>query len=634
MRKIYKVMMFFMAMGILQSCGNENVTEELTEDIDALETRIDALEKMHEQVKAIKDLLDSSNTENCIVSIENVYDGDKLVGYKINFLNREPVILYTYVDSSEPQIAVVEVDGVLYWQINGSILEYEGKKVAVSYGNPEFRFQDGEWQVSFNNSDWEAIPVIYGNPVMDIKLDTTSSDYVLFYINGERVEIPWYKPLEIEFKYGNIIINDDSDNVVIDRINGATEFNISYNVSGFKSEDKPEIKVYAQDGYTVDYNYVISSKPGESDNRSLTGTITAKSPDGEFHLGRLVVLVSDGKQRTIKRELVIKDSETDGTIISVAQNDIEVPAGVGVKEIKVTSDVPIANLKVEVPNGIDWISVNSESQIKALSRTVSQDITLKLNIALNGNYYSRVAEITIFDNSTYTIVEPIKIRITQSANIVTIKNLTAGGLKTALEGKNPTEIIALKLSGKIDRGNGGDFAYLKELATTGKLKWMDISGTTICSDGKTSAQIPSNAFEGTNLEYIYLPDNISHIHQSAFRGSKLIKIELPSKLATIEPYAFFGCPELTEVTILSNTKIHNCSFRDCPKLKAVKINLASPPPYEDVKSDDLATAPFGVYNKETGELTKVPELYTLTDSGPNFAGWWELYFDKILPNMY
>lgn len=618
-------------MGITQSCVNDNVTGELESEMDALETRIDAIEKMHEQVKAIKDLLDSRNTDNGIVSIENVYEGNMLVGYKINFVDGEPIILYTYVDSSEPQVSVIEEDGILYWQINGSILEYEGKKVAVNFGNPEFRFHEGEWQVSFNDSGWETVPVIYGDPVFEITLDTTNSDFVLFRINGEEVKIPWYKPLEMEFKYGNMIINDDNDNVVIDRISETTEFNISYNVSGFKADDKPEIKVYAQDGYTVEYNYVINSKPSDTDNRSLTGTITAKSPVGDFHLGKLVVLVSDGKQRTIKRELVIKDSAADGTVISVASSDITVAAEAHIEDITVSSDVQITNLKVVIPEGISWITVNSGSVIK--SRAGVQEVSLKLDIEKNDSYYSRVAEIMVVDNSTYTIVEPIKIRITQSANIVTINNLTAGGLQNALADKTPDEIKALKISGKIERNNS-DFAYLKTLATDGSLEWLDISGTTILYNGTSSSQIPKEAFRNTKLAYIYLPDNVTHINEHAFSGSRIVKIELPNKLATIKPYAFFECPDLTEVVIVSNTKINKCAFRDCPNLKAVKINLASPPPYEGVNHENPQDAPFGEYNESDGTLTKVPELYTLTDSGHNFEGWWEQYFETILPNLY
>lgn len=617
-------LLLLVCSGMWVSCENMDSTEDLKKDMDTLEERIEALEKMHDQVKAIQEILDAGNKDYQITSIENIVDENtaELIGYKVNFLNGTYITLYKDGVDGVPPIAVVEENGILYWQANGVILEYGGEKVPVSKGEPQFRYENGEWQVSYNNGPWEAVPVFYGNPVIDIHVDVSSKDYVLFTINGKEVKIAWYKPLDIALKIGNQTLDSQDNTVTVNREGEVKEFVIDYEVSGFTSGDEPDIKVYAYNGYTVKNEFSVEAG-GTTDSQVVSGKIVAQSPE-VFNLGKLVLLASDGKQRCLMRTIVIMGSD-DGTDISMTDEALEVDAsGNENLSFKISSDVKSGNLTVEIPEGVDWISVASESEVKALSRGNVMDYNVKLVISKNENYYPRSAEISIVDNSEYTVVKPIKVKIVQKENITDIKGVTAGGLKASL-GDSPETIAALRITGTLDNT---DIEYLKKLSSegTGKLIWLDISET-------ANTSLTSSAFNGTKLQYIALPKKLTHIWDQAFRNSQLERIEFPSSLATIKGAAFMGCKNLKEVVIHSATKISNKAFRDCTSLKQVKLYLASPPVLEGV-DEKPENAPFGVYDSATGQLTKVPELYTLTDSGESFQGWWENYFENIYPNLY
>lgn len=618
-------LLLLVCSGMWVSCENMDSTEDLKKDMDTLEERIEALEKMHDQVKAIQEILDAGNKDYQITSIENIVDENtaELIGYKVNFLNGTYITLYKDGVDGVPPIAVVEENGILYWQVNGVILEYGGEKVPVSKGKPQFRYENGEWQVSYNNGPWEAVPVFYGNPVIDIHVDVSSKDYVLFTINGKEVKIAWYKPLDIALKIGNQTLDSQDNTVTVNREEGVTRFEIDYEVSGFTSVDEPDIKVYAYNGYTVNNEFLIETG-GTTDSQVVRGKIVAQSPE-VFNLGKLVLLASDGKQRCLMRTIVIMGSD-DGTVISMTDEVLEVEAsGNDNLSFTISSDVKPGNLKVEIPEGVDWISVASNSGVAALSRGDVMDYNVKLVISKNENYYPRSAEISIVDNSEYTVVKPIKVKIVQKENITDIKGVTAGQLQTSLSTMSPEAIAALRITGTLDNT---DIEYLKKLSSegTGKLIWLDISET-------ANTSLTSSAFNGTKLQYIALPKKLTHIWDQAFRNSQLERIEFPSSLATIKGAAFMGCKNLKEVVIHSATKISNKAFRDCTSLKQVKLYLAAPPVLEGV-DEKPENAPFGVYDSATGQLTKVPELYTLTDSGESFQGWWENYFENIYPNLY
>ena len=62
--------------------------------------------------------------------------------------------------------------------------------------------------------------------------------------------------------------------------------------------------------------------------------------------------------------------------------------------------------------------------------------------------------------------------------------------------------------------------------------------------------IPDNAFQNTNVEYVYLPFSITSIGERSFFGCRALKaINLPHNLESIEEMAFHSCTSLSHLSL-------------------------------------------------------------------------------------
>ncbi|WP_299125914.1 leucine-rich repeat domain-containing protein [uncultured Winogradskyella sp.] len=90
-------------------------------------------------------------------------------------------------------------------------------------------------------------------------------------------------------------------------------------------------------------------------------------------------------------------------------------------------------------------------------------------------------------------------------------------------------------------------------------------------------EIGSNAFSGTIVSSVNIPNTITSIGQSAFLNTNLASVVLPSNLVNIDNYAFQG-NQLTELTIPSNvTNIGIGAFRSNNSLTTVTCLATIPP---------------------------------------------------------
>lgn len=113
--------------------------------------------------------------------------------------------------------------------------------------------------------------------------------------------------------------------------------------------------------------------------------------------------------------------------------------------------------------------------------------------------------------------------------------------------------------------------------------------------GRRVTLIAGQAFKGSRIRYIALPDGVTAIGEEAFLncaalqavilperltelgrcafcGTGLREIALPATLEHIPYAAFFNCPDLESVTLPEGLKsIAANAFGNCPKLKAVRI---------------------------------------------------------------
>lgn len=172
-------------------------TGDLKDRVDDLETRVTALEnKVNENVSSIAKLADAAAKA---VTVESVTSNEDKTSYTIKFSDGTTAVLTNGKDGKDgndgkdavaPVVGVKEVDGVLYWTVNGEFMTNNGAKVPVTGKDgidgrtPQFKIEDGKWFVSFDGKTWEAVTV---TGTVEPKLEMTETDTEYVFTLGETV---------------------------------------------------------------------------------------------------------------------------------------------------------------------------------------------------------------------------------------------------------------------------------------------------------------------------------------------------------------------------------------------------------------------------------------------------------------
>lgn len=207
-----------LAAGLL---GFAACTGELEDRVTSLENRLDKLEALvNDNVNSIKALVEANAKA---VTINSVTTTDN--GYVIKFSDGTTATITNGQDgapgqngqdgapgqdgkdAAAPQIGVQEIDGVLYWTVNGELLKFNGENIRVT-GNdgqdgapgqagqdgkdgitPQFKVEEGKWYISFDGEVWSEV----GSAVTEVKsvvtVETTDEAYI-FHIDDTTVSIP------------------------------------------------------------------------------------------------------------------------------------------------------------------------------------------------------------------------------------------------------------------------------------------------------------------------------------------------------------------------------------------------------------------------------------------------------------
>lgn len=181
-----KVFLTLLAAASLCAC-----TGDLKDRVDTLENRVTALEnKVNENVSSIAKLADAAAKA---VTVESVTQNEDKTSYTIKFSDGTTAELTNGKDGKDavaPVVGVKEVDGVLYWTVNGEFLTNNGAKVPVTGKDgvdgkdPQFKIEDGKWFVSFYGKTWEAVTV---TGTVEPKLEMTETDTEYVFTLGETV---------------------------------------------------------------------------------------------------------------------------------------------------------------------------------------------------------------------------------------------------------------------------------------------------------------------------------------------------------------------------------------------------------------------------------------------------------------
>ena len=170
----------------------------------------------------------------------------------------------------------------------------------------------------------------------------------------------------------------------------------------------------------------------------------------------------------------------------------------------------------------------------------------------------------------------------------TINVATAGTLSSLIPSSKKYEITNLTLTGFL---NGTDIRYIREMAgrnldystTTGKLSFLDLSGTNIIEGGDSYDNmhrsskncIEDYTFNGcSTLTTVILPSSVTVIGKGAFLNcTALTNISIPNNVTTIEDYAFQYCAALNNLTIPNSvTTIGGYALQYCDALTNITIS--------------------------------------------------------------
>ena len=255
-----------LAAGLL---GFAACTGELEDRVTSLENRLDKLEALvNDNVNSIKALVEANAKA---VTINSVTTTDN--GYVIKFSDGTTATITNGQDgapgqdgqdgapgqdgkdAAAPQIGVQEIDGVLYWTVNGELLKFNGENIRVT-GNdgqdgapgqdgqdgkdgitPQFKVEEGKWYISFDGEVWSEV----GSAVTEVKsvvtVETTDEAYI-FHIDDTTISIPKTNAFSlkldqddsIELKAGerimltyNIVGEDETTHVAVDSSNFKAE---------------------------------------------------------------------------------------------------------------------------------------------------------------------------------------------------------------------------------------------------------------------------------------------------------------------------------------------------------------------------------------------------------------------------
>ena len=285
------VFILFLPLVLLFSCTS---LDDVNERLDEHEKRLNALETLvtnaNTTISNLQKLVDAQGNKVSVVSYEMLADGS---GYVLKMSDGTDITLKNGSDGDSPSVGVKEVDGILYWTINGEVMrdadgnpvKAEGEDGATGQ-TPKIRVNtDGEWEVSLDGGKtWQAVLDENGDPVSAIG-------------SGAQID------LEITEDENSITIIYDGETFVIPKGDGGNEpepekeylvFNsATSNSYSFTVNSTSETGFYFSSGEYAALSYIL---PGfdETDQESLSTMLYYLYPfEGQ---GVMVIDCVDGEQ--------------------------------------------------------------------------------------------------------------------------------------------------------------------------------------------------------------------------------------------------------------------------------------------------------------------------------------------------
>lgn len=195
------------------------------EKLDELEERVEELQRMCDKINsdlsAIRSLVSVLEKQDMVTGITELRSGSTVTGYRINFVEHDPVTIYNGHDGKKPMVSSRQDpdDRNWYWTVQYGDEDYEwlrapdGSKMLSIGVLPFVTIRDGWFCYTVDGKEWIQLGKADGEngDQMFKSVDTSHDDYVLFTLtNGAQFKIPTYrKYLELKTEFGKI--NDNAD---------------------------------------------------------------------------------------------------------------------------------------------------------------------------------------------------------------------------------------------------------------------------------------------------------------------------------------------------------------------------------------------------------------------------------------
>ena len=333
-------------------------------------------------------------------------------------------------------------------------------------------------------------------------------------------------------------------------------YEIGYTLSG--ADERTVVEAVAQNGYRAD---VVAT-----DYRSGKIVITAPETAAD---DRIIVLVSDGSDRTLMRFIHIAES-----VIRITTDSYTVEADGGTQTVEVETNIDYTVYIAEADR--EWVNLAPKT------RAAVHTETLNFTFQPNPNTTYRYATVELRDASG--MVGQSILFAQKASGYKTVHVATAGTLDSYISESEKKSLIGLKITGTL---NTFDYDFIRNMPALESVDIAQITNTTI----------PPSCFKASTIRQVILPLHLTAIPDNAFSQSKITSIEIPASVTSIGMSAFYQCSDLTGSLLLPEglQSIGEKAFYECKKLTG---NLHIP---DNVTS--LGTYAFYSCSGFTGSLT-------------------------------
>ncbi|MBP3419338.1 MAG: hypothetical protein J6K74_01950, partial [Marinifilaceae bacterium] len=121
------------------SCSEETYDDSvLTDRVDDLEQRVDALEKLCQQmnsnINSLQTIVTALQESDYVTNVTPIKEGASIIGYTISFLKSDPITIYLSKNGQDGYTPVIGVradsDGLYYWTLDGEwLLNDSGEQI-------------------------------------------------------------------------------------------------------------------------------------------------------------------------------------------------------------------------------------------------------------------------------------------------------------------------------------------------------------------------------------------------------------------------------------------------------------------------------------------------------------------------